>query len=355
MFKRILISTFGMVLMIVLAMAHAASSGLIEPFDAEAKNRPGSIHADCANHDQPRLCDRVVEELIAELGRFNEAFNPPDLDRLAAFFHEDAVVFSAGRFFVGRDEIRNELLTPLVAGIIGATVDISAFRFQVISPNLVIAYGSPRTVVILHDGSTVTLPPLTQSHTWVRQSGDGERRFVLLTDHNGGSERGTAQTVLHAELSDVDVKAGARTIHPDCANHREPRLCDRVIEELTAELGRFNEAFASQDADELAAFFHEDAILFVDSAGRFFRGRDEIRNDFFAPLVAEILNATVDISVFHFRVISPNLVVLFGSPVTVVTFKDGSTVTLPPLPQTLTWALQGGDRDRPFVIVTDHE
>ena len=120
-------------------------------------------------------------------------------------------------------------------------------------------------------------------------------------------------------------------------------------------MDRFNDAFASPDADELAAFFHEEAILFVNSTGRFFRGRDEIRDDFFAPLVAGILDARVDISAFHFRVIGPNLVVLFGSPTTVVTFRDGSKVTLPPLPQTLTWARQGRDRDRPFVILTDHE
>jgi uncharacterized protein (TIGR02246 family) len=133
-----------------------------------------------------------------------------------------------------------------------------------------------------------------------------------------------------------------------------PRLCNRVVQELEAELDRFNDAFGSADADKLAVFFHKDAILFVDTNGRFFRGRDEIRNAFFAPLVADILDATVDISAFHFRVIGPNLVVLFGSPTTVVTFRDGTTVTLPPLPQTLTWAREG-DRTRPFVILTDHE
>ena len=333
MFKKILIATFGLALLIILTVPPAT------------KSEAGSIHPDCVDHDQPQLCTRVVEELIAELGRFNEAFNPPDLDRLATFFHEDAIVFSGGRFFAGREEIRNELLTPLVAGITGATVDISAFRFQVINPNLAIAYGSPRTVIKLPGGGTVTLPPLTQSHTWIRTSENGERRFVLLTDHNGGSER---------ELTDVGSTAAAGT-NADCVTHHEPRLCTRVIEELTAELDRFNDAFASPDADELAAFFHEDAILFVDSTGRFFRGHDEIRNDFFAPLVAGILDARVDTSVFHFRVIGPDLVVLFGSPTTVITLTDGSKVTLPPLPQTLTWARQGGDRARPFVILTDHE
>src|SRR5262249_33854231 len=241
-----------------------------------------------------------------------------------------------------REDSKPEFSRPLGAGFTGAVVDISAFRFQVIRPNLVFASGSPRTTITLPGGGTVTPPPLTQSHTWIRQSEGGERRFVLLTDHNGGSER-SAQT-------------SGGDIHPDCANHHAPRLCNRVVEELTSELDRLNDAFGSTNADELAAFYHDDAILFVDSVGRFFRGHDEIRNDFFAPLVTGILDAKVDISAFHFRVIDPNLVVLFGSPTTVVTFKDGSTVTLPPLPQTLTWArARPGDRTRPFVILTDHE
>lgn len=154
---------------------------------------------------------------------------------------------------------------------------------------------------------------------------------------------------------DGEGNVQASPIHPDCANHHQPELCTRVIEELTEELGRFNEAFSPPDADQLAAFFHEDAILFVGSTGRFFRGREEIRNDFFAPLVAGISSASVDISAFHFQVISPNLVVLYGSPTTVVTFPDGSVLTLPPLPQTLTWVRQGGDQTRPFVVLTDHE
>jgi len=326
MFKTTLIATFAMVLISV----WTPSSG----------RRP-DVHVDCLHHDQPQLCTRVVDELLVDLGHFNDAFSPPNLDRLATFYHQDAIVFSRGRFFVGREEIKTELLTPLVAGITAATVDISAFRFQVINPDLVIAYGSPRTVITLPGGGTVTLPPLTQSHTWIRTSENGERHFVLLTDHNGGSERATVQT-------------NAANINPDCVNHQTPRLCNRVVQELTSELDRLNDAFGSGNADELAAFYHQSAILFVDSTGRFFRGRDEIRNDFFAPLISGILDAKVDISAFHFRVIGPNLVVLFGSPATVVTFKDGSTVTLPPLPQTLTWVRQG-DRTRPFAIITDHE
>jgi ketosteroid isomerase-like protein len=311
----------------------------------EIKASAGPIHPDCRDHQQPRLCTRVAEELIEELGRFNEAFSPPDLDRLAAFYHEDAIVYGGNppRFFRGRDEIRSDLLMPLAAGITSATVDLTAFHFQVISPNLIVLYGSPTTAVTLMNGDTVTLPPLTQTHTWVRQGGDRDRPFVLLTDHNGG-----------VESLDGD-RAGAGPVHPDCLDHHQPRLCTRVVEELAEELGKFNEAFNPPDADQLAAFYHEDAILFVGSTGRFFRGHDEIRDEFFAPLVADLESAVVDLSVFHFQVISSNLVVLYGSPATVVTFKDGSVVTLPPLPQTLTWVRQGGDRSRPFVALADHE
>jgi ketosteroid isomerase-like protein len=149
--------------------------------------------------------------------------------------------------------------------------------------------------------------------------------------------------------------ASGDAIHPDCLDHHEPRLCTRLVEELTAELGRLNEAFGTRDAGQLAAFYREDAILYVGSAGRFFRGRAEIESGFFAPLVATINSATVDLSAFHFRVSSPDLLVIYGSPTTVVTFTDGTTVTLPPLPQTLTWVRQGGDRARPFLVLTDQE
>jgi ketosteroid isomerase-like protein len=334
-----------MILTIALAIPGTASSELKEPLDGETEAGAGPIHSDCLDHRQPRMCTRIVEELTEELGRFNEAFSPPDIDRLAAFYHEDAILYGGNppRFFRGREEIRSGLLMPLAAGINSATIDLSAFRFQVISPNLIVVYGSPATVVTLLNGVTVTLPPLTQTHTWIRQGGDRDRPFVLLTDHNGGAE----------SLDGGEASAGP--IHPDCLDHYQPRMCTRVVEELTEELGRFNEAFSPPDIDRLAAFYHEDAILFVGSTGRFFRGQDEIRDEFFAPLAAGVENAVVDLSAFRFQVISAHLIILYGSPTTTVTFKDGTVVTLPPLPQTLTWVRQGGDPSRPFVALADHE
>ena len=110
MFKRILVATFWMALISAIAVTSAVHS------EAEPSGlRRPDVHIDCLDHNQPRLCTRVVDELLADLGRFNDAFNPPNLDRLAKFFHEDPLVFSNGRLFDGRHEIRTELLTPLVA------------------------------------------------------------------------------------------------------------------------------------------------------------------------------------------------------------------------------------------------
>ncbi|MGH8549203.1 MAG: hypothetical protein ACRERU_11505 [Methylococcales bacterium] len=88
MFRIIMALTLCVVLMMVPAVTPAAGSGLTEPFGNEAGTRAGSIHADCVDHNQPRLCTRVVEALTAELDRFNEAFADPDADQLAAFYHE---------------------------------------------------------------------------------------------------------------------------------------------------------------------------------------------------------------------------------------------------------------------------
>lgn|GEM_PF-6683760 len=148
----------------------------------------------------------------------------------------------------------------------------------------------------------------------------------------------------------------AKGVHPDCQDNHEPRLCTRVVAELRAELDRFNEAFSAPDAARLAAFYHPKAILYDNSIGRFFRGRDEIRDDYFAPLVTLISSATVDASAFHYQVVSPDLIVLYGSPTAVVTFKNGDTVTLPPRPQTLTWVRStDDDQAKPFVIISDQE
>jgi hypothetical protein len=102
-------STVGLILTMILATPGTASSELTEPLAGETEAGAGPIHPDCLDHRQPRICTRVVEELIEELGRFNEAFNPPDADQLAAFYHEDAILFvgSTGRFFRGHDEIRD--------------------------------------------------------------------------------------------------------------------------------------------------------------------------------------------------------------------------------------------------------
>jgi hypothetical protein len=83
-------TALGALLLTTLAMPVTADSGRLAPLDGEGKAGADPIHADCLDHHQPRLCTRVIQELTEELGRFNEAFNPPDVDELAAFYHEAA-------------------------------------------------------------------------------------------------------------------------------------------------------------------------------------------------------------------------------------------------------------------------
>ncbi len=185
MLRRTLLATLRVMLMIALGLSLTVSSGLAEPPDGTARGGFGSIHADCLEHRLPRFCSHIIAEILEELDRFNGFFAAPDADRLAEFYHEDAILFvgSTGRFFRGREAIRNEFFVPLVAEIIQATVDVTAFRFQVLSANLIIVYGAPMAVVTFKDGSTVTLPPLPQTLTWVRQYGNRTHPFVILADH----------------------------------------------------------------------------------------------------------------------------------------------------------------------------
>jgi len=83
MFKRILIATFGMALITVPAVTSQPDSRA----ELSGDVRRSEVHVDCLKHDQPQLCTRVVEELITELGHFNDAFNPPNLDGLTTFYH----------------------------------------------------------------------------------------------------------------------------------------------------------------------------------------------------------------------------------------------------------------------------
>jgi hypothetical protein len=145
-------------------------------------------------------------------------------------------------------------------------------------------------------------------------------------------------------------------VHPDCADNQSPHVCTEVIAELKAELALFNQDFNPPNLEEIVKFYDKNVIHYVGSAGRWFRGRDDLRNNFFAPFVAQVASASLDFSPYHFRVISPNLVISYGAVPGVVHLKGGATLVQNPLPQTVTWVRNPDfDPKRPFVVLTDHE
>ena len=109
-------------------------------------------------------------------------------------------------------------------------------------------------------------------------------------------------------------------------------------------------------AVEAAAFYHERATLYTKASDTFYIGREQILNNYFAPFVANIAKAHVDVQFLHFQYIDPETVIVWGRPTASVTLKDGTMFTQPPLPQTLTFVRnEHYDPKRPFVILADQE
>lgn len=65
----------------------------------------------------------------------------------AEFFHPEATSYTnaTGTFFVGRDNIKNNFLIPVFAGVRTAKIDFNLFRFSVISPTTIVSYGRLQT------------------------------------------------------------------------------------------------------------------------------------------------------------------------------------------------------------------
>jgi hypothetical protein len=146
------------------------------------------------------------------------------------------------------------------------------------------------------------------------------------------------------------------SIHPDCADSKHPQKCTKIVNQIQEELALFNQAFNPPNLDEIVKFYHPEVIHYISSTGRFYRGRTQLRNEFIAPFLGVVSNAELDFSPFHFRVVSPDLVITYGAIPGVIHLNDGSTVVQPPLPQTVTWVRNDeDDPSRPFVVIADHE
>ena len=129
-----------------------------------------------------------------------------------------------------------------------------------------------------------------------------------------------------------------------------------IIAEITTVLDGFNRHFNPPNIDEIVKYYHRDVIHYVANAGRFYRGRDELRAEFFAPFVAGVAWARLDFSPMRFQVVSRDLVISYGAIPGMVYLANGETMEQPPLPQTITWLRNPeGDPARPFVVLAAHE
>jgi hypothetical protein len=147
-----------------------------------------------------------------------------------------------------------------------------------------------------------------------------------------------------------------RPVHPDCTDNPNPQMCTETITELRSELDQFNQFLNPPNVDEIMKFYHEDVIHYISAAGIWIRGRQQLRNLFWAPFSALITGGSFDWSPYHYQVIGPNLVVTYGAIPATGYLKSGGTLSQPPLPQTVTW-IRNPEHDplRPFVVISDHE
>jgi hypothetical protein len=108
--------------------------------------------------------------------------------------------------------------------------------------------------------------------------------------------------------------------------------------------------------DEIVTFCHEKVIHYISAAGIWVRGRQQLRNVFWAPFAALITGGSLDWSPYHYQVLGPDLVVTYGAIPAMGSLKSGGTFTQPPLPQTVTWIRNPAhDPLRPFLVISDHE
>lgn len=166
----------------------------------------------------------------------------------------------------------------------------------------------------------------------------------------------TAALCLAVLLLCGNARADERVIHPDCKNNPSPELCTDMVNDLITELSNFNQAFITPNAEEAGSFYHPRATLYTSATGHFFIGREDILNSYLKPSFPTFRSANVDISKFHFSVISPTVIVSYGAVPTTITLPSGSILQLPPLPQTLTWIRnENMEHKRPFLITSDQE
>jgi ketosteroid isomerase-like protein len=138
------------------------------------------VHPDCVDNAQPEMCTNVVETILLELEAWHVALLDGNIDEMAEFYVDPGAIVSIfGEFYRGKDAYRSGFLTPMFTyQVCSADFDFSATRFQVLSPDLVVQYGSVPGTLFNYDSSTIPLQQSTMS-IWTRNHGDQKRPFAV--------------------------------------------------------------------------------------------------------------------------------------------------------------------------------
>ncbi|HXU29453.1 MAG TPA: nuclear transport factor 2 family protein [Thermoanaerobaculia bacterium] len=160
-----------------------------------------------------------------------------------------------------------------------------------------------------------------------------------------------AACLLMAILAPTSAVADAQS------RNQTRRHCSDVVGEVQATLAGFNQDLDPPNLDELVKYYHPDVVHYVSSLGVWFVGRDDLRDNYFAPFVATVSMASLDFSVLQYHVVDCNTVLAYGAVPGRVVLLDGTTILQAPLPQTVTFVRNPDKHDhkRPFVVLSADE
>lgn len=171
------------------------------------------------------------------------------------------------------------------------------------------------------------------------------RRIIL-------SVSAAAALALPAIFSSSQASADP-ALHPDCVDNQHPQLCTFFVNQLEDELIALRQAFVAGNLNTMASFYMSPGAV-VKIGESFYRGHSSYRNDFLGPFYANMIrSADFDVSNTRFQMVSPGVIVQYGTLDAGVTFQDNSTGVISSRAM-LVWVYNGGP-DRPFLVAAEFD